>query len=159
MGGRGSSSGRGAKGGSNSGGKTVSFLGKEIQIGGTDKMGIPKNVMDERTFLSHFGVSSPVSSYSVDKYGGANRTRLSQRQRDALDKKTQQEEQKYFEKREQVRNKYNQLVSDGTLKKPTMLQSALRTAQGHPDLQATKSARNICKKLGYDWKTGKKLSK
>lgn len=152
MGGRGSSSGRG-------GSKAIQFQGKQIQIGGVDKLGIPKNIMSERDFLEHFGVSSPVSSYTIDKYGGANRTRLSKRQREATDKKAQEESQKYSEKRQQTISKYNELIRQGTLKKPTMLQSALRTAQGHQDLQSVQSARRIVKKMGYDWKTGKRLSK
>lgn len=152
MGGRGSSSGKG-------GSKAIQFQGKQIQIGGVDKLGIPKNIMSERDFLGHFGVSSPVSSYTIDKYGGANRTRMSQRQREATDKKAQEESQKYFEKRQQAISKYNELIQQGTLKKPTMLQSALRTAQGHQDLQSVQSARRIAKKMGYDWKTGKRLSK
>lgn len=134
----------------------ITFMGKTINIVGNDKLGIPNNVISQDDFLAKYGVRSPISSYSVDKYGGANRTRLSQRQREADDQKLFKEQAKYADKRQEVISEYNRLVSDGTLKKPTLLQNALRIAQGHSDNQSVQSARRIVEKQGYDWRTGKK---
>ena len=44
--------------------------------------GIPSNAITQDEYLALYGLRSPVSSYGVDKIGGANMTRMSQKQRD-----------------------------------------------------------------------------
>ena len=53
-------------------------------------------------------------------------------------------------KRDVARTEYNKLVEDGSIKKPTRIESLIKTANGHPDNQATIAARRVLEKRGID---------
>ena len=143
MGGRGASSGRAGGGG---------YIPKM-----NNPAGIPSNAMTEDEFLALKGYGSVVSGAGVDMIGGANQHYLSNKQRQALNTKINNDIDAYYEKRAQAKQEYKTLVASGKIRDKTPIERTITKAHGHPDLKATQSARRMAEKRGYDWKTGKKL--
>ena len=144
MGGRGSSS--GAKGGA---------------AGGIPRLnnpaGIPSNAITEEEFLTLRGVGDSVSGAGIDMIGGANMTRMSEKQRNKVRSEIAAQADVYYDKRRQARNEYKQLVESGKIRDKTSIEKMITRAHGNPELSATQAARRMAEKHGYDWKTGKKL--
>ncbi|MDL2223101.1 hypothetical protein LJB98_03280, partial [Bacteroidales bacterium OttesenSCG-928-M11] len=55
------------------------------------------------------------------------------------------------ERREELRKEYQKKVSRGEIRKPTREESLIKTANGHPDNEATQAARRVLDKRGIDW--------
>ena len=119
--------------------------------------GIPSNHMTEDEFLALKGVGSAVSGSGVDMIGGANMHYLSNKQRQKVLSNIQSQSDAYYAKRQEARAEYQKLVSQGKIVPKTPLEKRITTAHGNPDLSSTQAARRMVRKLGYDWRTGKKL--
>ena len=130
---------------------------------GTGK-GIAKElVMDSKTqslemFLSKLGLDSVVSGEVDDKLRSNSEVRR-QKSKQRFERKIEKAIDDYHTKRDEAINQYNELVSKGKIKKPTSLQLHYQIAQGNSDNQSTQAARRLLAKKGYDWQTGKKISK
>ena len=129
--------------------------------GGTPKIsnpvGVPSNAMTEEEFLMLRGVGYSVSGAGVDMIGGANQTRMSDKQRQKLQQKISQERDAYYERRQAARQEYKSLVESGKIRNKTPVEKMLTRAHGNPDHASTQAARRMAEKRGYDWKTGKKV--
>ena len=64
----------------------------------------------------------------------------------------------YDKKREELRQEYQEKVANGEIRKPTIVEQSLQTAQGMDDNPAVQAARRTLAKRGIDWKTGEKIS-
>ena len=78
-------------------------------------------------------------------------------------KAVQNANQKHFDEYHAERQRrlalYNADLAAGKIRKPTMLEHAMRTAQSTLDeLDSVQAARRIVTKKGYDWRTGKKIA-
>lgn len=112
-------------------------------------------VMSEQEYLDRAGVGSVMSDYMIDKIKLRNGT--SQRQRQAMEREAQKARKDYADRRAAVKAEYAEKVSRGELRPPSMVESLMRTAHGHPDNASVQSARRLLKKRGYDWRSGKKF--
>ena len=146
MGGRGSSSGK---------------AGREASAGSVPKInnpaGIPDNAITEQEFLALRGVGDSVSGYGVDRIGGANMTRMSERQRTAAKTDIAKGINDYQQKRSEAKAEYKSLVDKGVLRDKTSIEKLITKAHGNPDNESTQAARRMAKKRGIDWRTGKNL--
>jgi len=113
--------------------------------------------MTEEEFLRERGVAYAVSGAGIDRYGGANMTRMSDRQRKRTLSSINSLNDAYYEKREAARKEYQNLVASGKIRDKTRVERIIENAHGHPDNTSTQAARRMAAKMGYDWKTGKKL--
>lgn len=120
---------------------------------------IPSNAMTEDEYLALNGYGSPVSSYGVDKIGGANMTRMSQRQRDKTYAQITENQNEYSAKRAELKEQYKNLISRGVIRDKTKEEKIVTRAHGNPDNTSTQAARRMAEKLGIDWRTGKKLKR
>lgn len=147
MGGRGSSSGK---------------AGSGVSAGSVPKInnpaGIPDNAITEQEFLALRGVGDSVSGYGVDRIGGANMTRMSERQRTAAKTDIAKGINDYHQKRNEAKAEYKFLVDKGVLRDKTSIEKLITKAHGNPDNESTQAARRMAKKRGIDWRTGKNLS-
>lgn len=100
-------------------------------------------------------LASPVL-YQDDKIIGGHK--LSQRESERIFKEIETKQAAYFNARQKKIDEYNSKIKSGELRKPTMLEQAIRSAQGHGDLQSVQAARRMAARFGYDWKTGTSLS-
>lgn len=141
MGGRGSSS--GAKGG----------VIPQIK----NPAGIPSNHMTEDEFLGLRGVGYAISDATLDKVGGANMTRMTEKQRNKTRQEMTAESDSYFARRAAAREEYKALVERGVIIPKTTIEKTITAAHGNPKLSSTQAARRMAQKRGIDWKTGKKL--
>lgn len=121
--------------------------------------GIPSNAITRDEYLAAYGLSSPVSGYGVDKIGGANMTRLSQKQREKTFRDIETKQAEYSENRQSAIKDYNSLVSAGVIRDKTNIEKVVTKAHGNPDNQSTHAARRMADKYGVDWRTGKKKKK
>lgn len=106
-------------------------------------------------FLAQHGVSAPISDYMFDKLRIPHG--LTARQEQQLHKDAYNYATEYHNKRDAAIEEYERLVAEGKIRKPTIIEEALRKAHGHPDNPSVQAARRCLLKRGYDWKTGKKL--
>ena len=120
---------------------------------------IPNNAITEQEFLTLRGVGYIVSGYGVDRIGGANMTRMSEKQRTAAKADIAKGIDDYHQKRSEARAEYKFLVDKGVLRDKTSIEKIITKAHGNPDSESTQAARRMSEKKGYDWKTGKKLKK
>lgn len=150
MGGRGSSSG---EAGGKAGGRGSGSVPKI-----NNPAGIPDNAITEQEFLALRGVGDSVSGYGVDRIGGANMTRMSERQRTAAKTDISKGINDYHQKRSEAKAEYKSLVDKGALRDKTSIEKLITKAHGNPDNESTQAARRMAKKRGIDWRTGKKLS-
>lgn len=118
---------------------------------------IPSNAMTEDEFLMLRGVGDSVSGAGVDMIGGANQTRMSDKQRQKVQQKISQERDAYYERRQAARQEYKSLVESGKIRDKTSVEKMLTRAHGNPDNASTQAARRMAEKRGYDWRTGKKV--
>lgn len=116
--------------------------------------GIPDNAITEQEFLTLRGVGDSVSGYGVDRIGGANMTRMSEKQRTAAKADITKGINDYQQKRSEARAEYKNLVEKGILRDKTSIEKIITKAHGNPDNESTKAARRMAKKKGIDWKTG-----
>ena len=119
--------------------------------------GIPQNAMTEAEFLSLRGVGDAVSGAGVDMIGGANQFYLSSKQKQQLQASIYAQMDEYYAKREAAKAEYKALVAAGVIRDKTKIEKIITKAHGNPDNASTQAARNMAKKMGFDWKTGKKL--
>ena len=119
--------------------------------------GIPSNAITEDEFLALRGVGDSVSGAGIDMIGGANMTRMTERQRNKAKAEIAAQAAAYYDKRQQAKNEYKQLVESGKIRDKTSIEKMITRAHGNPELSATQAARRMAEKRGYDWKTGNKL--
>lgn len=119
--------------------------------------GIPSNAITLEEFYNLRGVPDAASGVGIDRYAGANMTRMTPTARQRAFNEMNQQNDDYYAKRQAVREEYNKLVSEGKIRDKTPLERTLTAAHGNPDLSATQAARRMAAKRGYDWRTGKKL--
>ncbi len=113
-------------------------------------------VLTLEDYLFMNGVGFPISEHLLDKMKGNRQIKTVQGQ-----KKFQQESCKaietYHEKRAKMVLEYNKEVDRGNIRKPTIIEKSLITAQGHDDNASVQAARRMLAKRGIDWKTGQLL--
>ena len=63
----------------------------------------------------------------------------------------------YYANRAKAKSDYKKLVSQGKIVPKTRIEQIITKAHGHSDNSATQAARRMAQKMGYDWRTGKKL--
>ena len=117
---------------------------------------IPNNAITEQEFLALRGVGDSVSGYGVDRIGGANLTRMSEKQRTAAKTDIAKGVNDYHQKRSEAKAEYKFLVDKGVLRDKTSIEKLITKAHGNPDNESTQAARRMAKKRGIDWRTGKK---
>lgn len=122
---------------------------------GSSSRSAAATVMSEQEYLNRAGVGSVMSDFMVDKVKLRNGT--TQRQRKSMERDAAKARNEYAARRASVKAEYEKKVQSGEMRPPSMIESALKTAQGHPDNTATQAARRMLKKRGYDWRTGKRL--
>lgn len=119
---------------------------------------IPSNAITEEEFLAMRGVGDELSGAGVDRIGGANLARLSEKQRQKAKLEIASESATYYRKRQEARAEYKQLIESGTIRDKTSIEKIITRAHGNPDLQSTQAARRMAEKKGIDWETGEKKS-
>lgn len=139
------------------GGRGSSFKAKGIRI--KNPAGIPSNAVTEDEFLAMRGVGNAVSGAGIDRYAGANMTRMTEKARKRNLAEIDSMNDDYYQRRQAAREEYHNLIMAGTIRDKTSLERTLTAAHGHPDNISTQAARRMAQKRGYDWKTGKKLKK
>lgn len=120
---------------------------------------IPSNAITLDEFYALRGVAHAASGIGIDRYAGANMTRMSSNQRNEVYQDINKQNDDYYAKREDVRKEYDELVKKGVIRDKTAIEKTITMAHGHPDNKATQAARRMAEKRGYDWRTGKKKSK
>lgn len=121
--------------------------------------GISSKAITEEEYLALRGYGSSISDFTIDKVGGANRTRLSARQEAKFQSQVSEAANQYSTKRAQAREEYQQLIKQGKIRDKTPLERNITKAHGNPDSPSVQAARRMVEKRGYDWRTGKKLKK
>lgn len=127
-------------------------------MGGRDgNSGISSRVkvqsLDE--YLGEKGLSSPMSDFMLDKVRIPHG--LTSRAQERLRKEADAARNDYSRKRADAINDYNSKVKNGQIRKPTRIESLIKTARGHEDNPSVQAARRTLKKRGINWKTGRKL--
>lgn len=117
---------------------------------------IPSNAITEEEFLIMCGVGDALSGVGVDRIGGANLTRLSEKQRKKAKSEIASEVATYYKKRQEARAEYKQLIESGKIRDKTSIEKIITRAHGNPDLQSTQAARRMSEKKGIDWEIGEK---
>jgi len=113
--------------------------------------------MTEDEFLNLRGVGFAVSGATIDKVGGANMTRMTEKQRAKARQEMDAESDAYFAKRAAAKEEYKILVSQGKIVPKTVIEKTLTAAHGNPEHESTQAARRMMQKRGFDWRTGKEL--
>ena len=137
------------------GGRTLSSGMSAPRI--NNPAGIPSNAMTEQEFLNLRGVGDSVSGAGVDMIGGANQTRMTEKQRQRVQAKIGAERDDYYSRRQAAREEYKSLVESGKIRDKTPIERMLTRAHENPDNASTQAARRMAEKRGIDWRTGKKL--
>ena len=119
---------------------------------------IPNNAITEQEFLDFRGVGDNVSGYGVDRIGGANLTRMSEKQRAATKANISKGITDYQQERNKAKQEYKFLVDKGVLRDKTSIEKLITKAHGNPDNESTQAARRMAKRRDIDWRTGKNLS-
>ena len=119
--------------------------------------GIPSNAITEDEFLRMKGLDDSVSGAGIDMIGGANMTRMSEKQRAKMRDIISAQANDYYERRDAAKKEYRQLIESGKIRDKTSVEKIITRAHGNPELAAVQAARRMAEKHGYDWKTGKKL--
>lgn len=120
---------------------------------------IPSNAITLEEFYVLRGVGDAVSGIGIDRYAGANMTRMSEKQREKTFNELDTLNKNYYQKREEVRKEYDKLIKEGKIRDKTPIEKTITTAHGNPELKATQAARRMAEKRGIDWRTGKPLKK
>lgn len=125
---------------------------------GGEKIPTEPRVMDEAEYLAKHGVASPLNDDDAmgrvrnnAKLQGSFNVRLREQ------KKLNDINNKYHDKREKYKAQYAELVKSGKVRSRTEPEKAFRTAQGNSENRSVKAARRILTKRGIDWKTGKRI--
>lgn len=121
--------------------------------------GIPSNAITEEEFLYMRGVGDALSGAGIDRIGGANMTRMTERQRTKAKAEIAQQASQYYDERAKARAEYKSLIESGKIRDKTPIEKIITKANGNPNSASTQAARRMSEKKGYDWKTGKKLKK
>ncbi len=121
--------------------------------------GIPSNAITLDEFYALRGVPDAASGVGIDRYAGANMTRMSANQRQETLNEMNKQNDDYYKKRQEAREEYQRLVKEGKIRDKTPIEKMLTKANGNPDNPSTQAARRMATKRGYDWKTGKRLKK
>ena len=106
-------------------------------------------------YLGEKGLSSPMSDFMLDKVRIPHG--LTSRAQERLRKEADAARNDYSRKRADAMNDYNSKVKNGQIRKPTRIESLIKTAHGHEDNPSVQAARRTLKKRGINWKTGRKL--
>ena len=120
-----------------------------------EKTGDPE-VMSLDQFLASRGVAAPISDFMIDKLKIPHG--LTARQEQQFHKEAEAARNAYHNKRDAAIEEYERLVAEGKIRKPTIIEEALRKAHGHPDNPSVQAARRVLKKRGIDWRTGEPLA-
>ena len=142
---------------SNSGDTVTPETEKSSEAAGKveEKAGEPE-VMSLDQFLASRGVAAPISDFMIDKLKIPHG--LTARQEQQFHKEAEAARNAYHNKRDAAIEEYERLVAEGKIRKPTIIEEALRKAHGHPDNPSVQAARRVLKKRGIDWRTGKPLA-
>lgn len=119
--------------------------------------GIPSNAITEEEFLYMRGVGDALSGAGIDRIGGANMTRMTERQRTKAKSEIAQQASQYYDERAKARAEYKSLIESGKIRDKTPIEKIITKANGNPNSASTQAARRMAEKKGYDWRTGKKL--
>ena len=114
-----------------------------------------QSVMTEEEYLSSKG-------YSFMGYAEPSLHNSSQHDsktgRNQQVKMVQEKAAEYDNKRAKLRKEYQEKLKNGEIRKPTLMEKRLKTAQGLDDRADVQAARRLLNKLGIDWKTGEKIN-
>ena len=80
-------------------------------------------------------------------------------QRKKTSQRIDREADDYYARRKAAKEEYRSLIASGQIRDKTRIEKVMDRANGHPDLASTQAARRMAEKMGYDWRTGKKLKK
>jgi len=69
---------------------------------------------------------------------------------DAL-KRQAEKDSALIKRRDELREEYKAKVAAGEIREPTRTEALIKTANGHPDVEATQAARRLLKKRGVEW--------
>ena len=127
----------------------------KIEEKAEEKTGDPE-VMSLDQFLASRGVAAPISDFMIDKLKIPHG--LTARQEQQFHKEAEAARNAYHNKRDTAIEEYERLVAEGKIRKPTIIEEALRKAHGHPDNPSVQAARRVLKKRGIDWRTGEPLA-
>ena len=131
----------------------------KVKIKMNNPANIPSNAITLEEFYRLRGVGYATSGVGIDRYAGANMTRMSDKQRKKAFEEINKENDKYYQTREDARKEYQSLIDKGVIRDKTPIEKTITAAHGNPDLKATQAARRMCEKRGINWRTGKKLKK
>lgn len=120
---------------------------------------IPSNAITLDEFYALRGVPHSVSGIGIDRYAGANMTRMTEKQRKKTFNELNTLNNNYYQKREAVRKEYDKLIKEGKIRDKTAIEKTITAAHGNPELKSTQAARRMAEKRGIDWRTGKPLKK
>ena len=84
--------------------------------------GIPSNAITLDEFYVLMGVSYALSGAGIDRYAGANMTRMSEKQRKKTLKEIDKENEAYYNRREEVRAEYERLIKKGEIRDKTSIE-------------------------------------
>lgn len=112
--------------------------------------------MDLDDYLGQQGISFSTSGYCLDKLRGNRQLRTSRGEK-RFRKECEEAEIAYQEKRSKAIEEYNSLVKCGKIRPLTLIERTIQKANGNPDNPSVQAAWRMCKKRGYDWKTGRKI--
>lgn len=112
-------------------------------------MNIPvKMSLDE--FYGIHGCPFSTSGDSLDKCRFPHGRTDRQQRKDA--KQAKKIGEAYMKQREEIRNLYNEYVSEGKIIPKTKEELMIERANGHPDNESVQAARRMCEKRGIDWR-------
>ena len=118
---------------------------------------IPNNAMTEQEYLDLVGYGDHVSGAGIDRYAGANMTRMTEKARKRTRAEINAQANQYFDNRAKAKAEYKRLIDSGVIRDKTGIEKIITRAHENPELSSTQAARRMAEKKGYDWKTGKKL--
>lgn len=115
------------------------------------EINVQKLILGE--YLSLQGLSSPMSDYLIDK-GRSNPLLRTARGERTFQMEAKRVADEYQKRRATAIKKYNRLVGEGKILRPTALEQRIKTAQGHDDNLSVQAARRRLEKQGIDWRRG-----
>jgi len=101
-------------------------------------------------YLGKFGLSSPISSFMLDKLRLPHGNTL--RQQKQLEKDNKKAADEYAARRNAKIAEYHEKLESGEIRKKTVLEQRIEIANGSEDNESTWAARRMLAKDGIAWK-------
>ena len=101
-------------------------------------------------YLGRFGLSSPISSFMLDKMRLPHGNTLRQQKR--LEKECLDAARNYSSKRKVKIAEYNEKIASGEFRNKTVLEQRIEIANGSEDNESTMAAKRRLAKDGIEWR-------